>query len=139
MAPQLSKDLRDCVVKWRVDHGYTYRKLSQLAGCSIGTIANILAYHNLYGTSVNPFRHYPGRPRLLDSQDRAYVDELLHREPTIYLDEIQLKLYEDRDPQEWEARNRRCLVVGVYIVELEHLLKHLSARQSEESDGCSSL
>jgi hypothetical protein len=42
MAPHLSKDLHDRVVKWRTDHCYTYRKLADLAGCSIETIANIL-------------------------------------------------------------------------------------------------
>ncbi|KAF8808608.1 hypothetical protein BYT27DRAFT_7096000, partial [Phlegmacium glaucopus] len=57
MAPHLLKDLHDCIVKWWSDHGYMYQKLADLAGCSIGTITNILTYHNHYGTSVNPF-HY---------------------------------------------------------------------------------
>ena len=70
MAPHLSKDLRDRVVKWQTYHGYTYRKLADLAG---GAIANILTYHNHHGTSVNPFRYYPGRPRLLD--DTKVQDE----------------------------------------------------------------
>ncbi|KAF8805244.1 hypothetical protein BYT27DRAFT_7192974, partial [Phlegmacium glaucopus] len=92
MAPHLSKDLRDRIVRWRSDHGYTYQKLEDLAGCSIGTIANILTYHNYYGTPVNPFRYYPGRPHLLDEQDRVYIYSLLKIEPTIYLDENQVKL-----------------------------------------------
>jgi transposase len=78
MAPHLSKDLDDCVVKWRTDHGYTYRKLADLVGCSIETIANILTYYNHHGTSVNPFnRYYPGRPRLLDEQDRVYIEKMV--------------------------------------------------------------
>ncbi|KAF8814761.1 hypothetical protein BYT27DRAFT_7205724 [Phlegmacium glaucopus] len=92
MAPHLSKDLRDIIVRWRSDHGYTYQQLEDLAGCSIGTIANILTYHNHYSTLVNPFRYYPGCPRLLDKQDRVYIYSLLQSEPTIYLDEIQVKL-----------------------------------------------
>jgi len=74
-----------------------YRKLADLAGCSIGTITNILVYHNHYGTSVNPFRYYPGHPCLLDEQDQVYIDSLLQCEPTIHLDEIQVKLPDDRD------------------------------------------
>ncbi|KAF8805230.1 hypothetical protein BYT27DRAFT_7090275 [Phlegmacium glaucopus] len=53
--PHLLKDLRDRIVKWQSDRGYMYRKLADLAGCSIGTITNILTYHNHYGTLVNPF------------------------------------------------------------------------------------
>ena len=51
----------------------------------------------MYGTSTNPYRQCIGRPRLLDQDDCAYIDALLDREPTIYLDEIQNKSVEDRD------------------------------------------
>lgn len=97
MAPSLSKDLRDRVVQWRIQNNWSYRKLADMAGCSIGTIANILMYHRVYGTSTNPYRKRTGRPRLLDHDDCAYIDTLLNRDPTIYLDEIQDKLVEDRD------------------------------------------
>ena len=97
MAPQLSKDLRDHVVCWRTEHQYSYRKLAELAGCSVGTIANILMYHHIFGSSVNPFGQRPGRPCELDEEDRGYLENLLQCEPTIYLDEIQQKLQEDRD------------------------------------------
>ena len=54
MAPHLSKDLRDRVVQWRLTDQKTYCKLSALAGCSIGTISNILRYHHTFGQSTNP-------------------------------------------------------------------------------------
>lgn len=96
MAPQLSKDLRDRVMFWHTEYQYSYRKLAELAGCSIGTITNILMYHRIFGSSVNPFGRRPGRSRELDEEDRGYLEHLLQREPTIYLDEIQQKFQEDR-------------------------------------------
>jgi len=53
MAPALSKDLRNRVVQWRIEKNWSYRKLAELAGCSIGTIATILMYHRIYGSSTN--------------------------------------------------------------------------------------
>ena len=50
-APALSKDLRDRVVQWCIEKNWSYRKLAELAGCSIGTIANILMYHRIYRSS----------------------------------------------------------------------------------------
>ena len=92
MAPALSKDLRDRVVHWRIQNEWSCRKLADMAGCSIGTVANILMYHHMYGTSTNPYRPRTGWPHLLDQDNCAYVDALLDWEPTIYLDEIQDKL-----------------------------------------------
>lgn len=97
MAPALSKDLRDRVVQWRIEKKWSYRKLAELAGCSIGTIANILMYHHIYGSSSNPFGQHPRRPYLLDRDDCAYIDTLLQNDPGIYLDEVQAKLLEDRN------------------------------------------
>ena len=87
----------DRVVEWRIQNNWSYQKLADMAGCSIGTITNILMYHRMYGTSTNLFRHHTGQPCLLDQEDYGYIDTLLDREPTIYLDEIQDKLMEDRD------------------------------------------
>ena len=88
MALHMSKDLRDRVVKWRMEMGMTYRQLAEMAGCSIGTIYTILAYHKTYGQSTNPLAECTGRPRLLDQDDVAFIDQLLEREPMLYLDEI---------------------------------------------------
>ena len=86
MAPALSKDLRDRVVQWHIEKNWSYRKLAELAGCSIGTIATILMYHRIYGSSTNPFRQRPRWPHLLDRDDCAYIDTLLQNDLTIYLE-----------------------------------------------------
>lgn len=96
MAPPLSKDLRDRVVRWRLEDGKTYHELAKLAGCSIGTINNILHYHYEFGQSTNPFNRRPGPAPLLNAEDMAFIDELLEREPCLFLDELQDRLEEGR-------------------------------------------
>lgn len=99
MAPPLSKDLRDRVVHWRLKDGKTYRELAKLAGCSIGTIANILHYHCEFGQSTNPFNHRPGPTPLLNAEDMHFISELLEREPCLFLDELRDWLQEGREKQ----------------------------------------
>ena len=64
MALTCSKDLRGRVVKWCEEYGYSYKKLAELAGCSNGTISNILQYQQLYSQSTHPFSQRPGRTRI---------------------------------------------------------------------------
>ena len=61
MVPPLSKDLRDSVVRWRIEDGKTYCKLADLAYCSFGTISNILCFHHLFRQFTNPFSYQPGQ------------------------------------------------------------------------------
>ena len=95
MVPPLSKDLRDRVIHWRLEDGKTYRELAKLAGCSIGTITNILHYHHKFGQSTNPFNRWPGPAPLLNAGDMDFINELLDREPCLFLDELQDRLEED--------------------------------------------
>jgi transposase len=99
MVPPLSRDLRDSVVRWRNEDGKTYRELAHLADCSIGTIGNILRFHHLFGQSTNPFGHRPGQPPMLNAGDMEFLDELLEREPCLFLNELQGKLYDGRHKQ----------------------------------------
>jgi len=92
MAPHLSKDLHNRVVKWWMERGMTYRELAIMAGCSIGMIYTILDYHYTYGQSTNPLSEHTGWPCLLDAGDSIFLDQLLEREPMLYLDEIWRKL-----------------------------------------------
>lgn len=93
MAPPLSKALRDRVVVWHQKNpDWTYRFLAELAGCSIGTISNILKYQSLYGQSTNPFGHRLGRQPFLDQPDLDFLQNLLDEEPCLYLDEIHSRL-----------------------------------------------
>jgi transposase len=128
MAPHLSKDLRDRVVNWRMEHGLSYRELANLAKCSIGTISNIFYYHSTYGQSTNPLSERIGRPRLLDDGDMTFLDQLLDREPTLYLDEILVKLE--------EARNASISIATLQrgLVRLDITRKSISKEAKERND-----
>jgi transposase len=110
MAPHLSKDLCDHVVKWWMESGMTYRELANLAECSIGTICTILSYYKTYGQSTNPLAERTGWPRLLDQDDRVFIDQLLEREPLLYLDEISSRLEEAWNSSVSLATLQRALV-----------------------------
>jgi transposase len=99
MVRPLSKDLRDRVVRWRIEDGKTYRELAHLANCSIGTISNILRFHHTFGQSTNPFGYRPGQPPLLNAGDMEFLDKLLEREPCLFLDELQDRLYDRHHKQ----------------------------------------
>jgi len=94
MALTCSKDLRGWVVKWCEEYGYSYKKLAELAGCSNGTISNILQYQQLYSQSTHPFSQHPGRTRIF--YHTAFIYRLLQRQCSIHLDEVQAKFREDR-------------------------------------------
>jgi len=99
MVRPLSRDLRDRVVCWRIEDGKTYHELAHLADCSIGTISNILCCYHTYGQSTNPFGYHPGQSPLLNAGDMEFLDELLEREPCLFLDELQDRLYDSRHKQ----------------------------------------
>jgi transposase len=80
-----------------MQYGYTYRHITKLANCSIGTVTNILQCHHLYGQSTNPFGQRPGRTPFLDAGDLTYLNHLLEREPWLYLDELQERLEDARN------------------------------------------
>jgi len=65
LAPTLSKDLRGQVVQWCEEYGYSYKKLSELVGCSAGTISNILQYQPTSVIGQNSFHRFlnPGNLR----------------------------------------------------------------------------
>ena len=52
---------------------------------------------NKFRTTVNPFKHYTGQSRYLDEEDVLYLTTLLKANPSLYLDELQLKLADARD------------------------------------------
>ena len=110
MAPHLLKDLCDCVVKWRMESGMTYRELVNLAECSIGTICTTLSYYKTYGQSTNPLAERTGQPCLLNQDDRVFTDQLLKKEPLLYLDEISSRLEEARNSSVFLATLQRALV-----------------------------
>ncbi|KZP18179.1 hypothetical protein FIBSPDRAFT_676564, partial [Athelia psychrophila] len=97
MPPPLPKALRDNIVRWRNEHNYTYRRIAELANCSIGTVSNILQCYHDHGQSTNPLGQRTGRNRILEEGDLVFLDDLMERDPCLYLDEIQDQLCDVRD------------------------------------------
>ena len=100
MALTCSKDLRGRVVKWCEEYGFSYKKLTELAGYSNGTISNILQVQQLYSQSTHPFSQHPERTWIFYHTDVAFIYRILQRQHSIHLDEVQAKFRED-----WRIRD----------------------------------
>src|SRR5271170_2577729 len=95
MPRPLSKDLHDCIVKWRME-GRTYEEIAQTASCSVGTVFNVLKCFHNYGQSTHPIAKDFGSLSSLKYGDLMFLDRLLEQDPCLYLDELQEKLREYR-------------------------------------------
>jgi transposase len=76
---------------------WSYRQIALVAGCSIGTVYNVLQLHREYGQVTNPLAE-PTHKRhiVMDEADYKFVRGLVTAQPTLYLDEIQDRLFESR-------------------------------------------
>lgn len=92
MTPPLSTDLRQRIVDWRTQEGWTYKQIARTARCSIGTVHNIMMVYNQYGQVINPLSEHRGRKRLLSGDDINYLRSVLMANPTLYVDELRDRL-----------------------------------------------
>src|SRR5258705_9096036 len=97
MAPHLDQQLRERIVSWRFDDEKPAREIAALANCLEATVYNVLRLHRMFGTVTNPYRQQRSRPRALDQGDMNYIYSILEANPSLYIDEIQQKLFEVRD------------------------------------------
>jgi transposase len=111
-APLVS-ELRDRILVWRYEQNKPAEEIAELAGCSERTVYNILRNEREYGQTTNPHAQHRGRPRALNMGDLDYLSALLDATPTLYLDELQQKL--------WDAR-----AVDVSIPTLSRAIRRLA-------------
>jgi len=98
MPPQLSIDLKERILKWYFEDGLTYRDICDQARVSLGLISNTIRnFQEFGGQVVNPFRRHTGRPSYLNDQDMAFIQSTINANPSIYLDELQKRLYDTRN------------------------------------------
>lgn len=90
----LSQDLKDRIVKWYYKDQETMAQIAEHAHCSIGTVSNVLHIYHEYGNVKDPFRQYTGQPSKLSKADLRFLDTIVVANPSLYLDEIQEKLWE---------------------------------------------
>ena len=62
--------------------------------CSIGLIYNVIRNYRDFGQVRNPFALRAGRPCILTEEDLLFLNALLEANPSLYLDELQQKLFD---------------------------------------------
>lgn len=92
----ISQDLKARIPVLFHDQGYTVKEICEILGIKKSLVYQALTYFKAYGVAHNPFAHKPGRNRLLAPADVKFVSALVDRRHTIYLDEIQDELYQQR-------------------------------------------
>lgn len=97
MPARLSEDLCRRIVAWRLEDGFEVEDIAVLAACSVRTVYNVLALYRDFNAVHNPHARQRGRPRALTTNDTSYLHSLLRADPTLYLDELQERLYQARD------------------------------------------
>ncbi|KAF7341824.1 Transposase domain-containing protein [Mycena sanguinolenta] len=93
----LAPQLRERIVAWRYEQRKPVDEIAELAGCSESTVYEILRNYRDFGQTNNPYAQRRGRPRALDMGDISYLSSVLDANPTLYLDEIQELLWENRE------------------------------------------
>jgi len=61
--------------------------------CSIGLVYKVICNYRDFGQVRNPFNGRGGRPCTLTDQDISFLNALLKANPSLYLDEMQQKLF----------------------------------------------
>ncbi|KAE9395271.1 Homeodomain-like protein [Gymnopus androsaceus JB14] len=96
MSRSLSQDIRRRIVHWRIEEGREIHEIAQLAGCCDNTVYTILRMYRESGELHNVNAIPYGRPRILNSGDKAYILSILKAMPSLFLDEIQDCLWNHR-------------------------------------------
>ena len=97
MPVRISDDLKERIITWYYTDNKTMEEIRDLARCSIGLISNVIRNYREYGEVRNPFTRRAGRPRSLSDEDMAFIQTLIDANPSLYLDEIQQRLYDIRE------------------------------------------
>ena len=88
----LSSDLKERVVSLYFSGNMSMREVADLLNVSLGLVYNVISCYRAFGQVNNPWPQSYGRHRILDDGDLSFIRELIHAQPSIYLDEIQYKL-----------------------------------------------
>lgn len=92
----VSQDLKARIPVLFYDQGYSAKEICGILGIKKSLVYQALAYFKAYGVAHNPLARKSGRRRLLSVADVNLVSALVNRRHTIYLDEIQDELYQER-------------------------------------------
>lgn len=97
MAPRTtSKDIKDRIPVLFHELGYGVKKICYILGIKKTLVYKTLSYVRNYGTTVNPFARLAGRHRKLTRDDMQAIMHMISSQNTLYIDEIQVKLWTER-------------------------------------------
>ena len=82
------------MVIWHTKLGKSAAKTAELAGCSKCTVQEVLWLHRESGNIRKTFVQPHSSPQSLNHGDIIYISFLLNANPTVYLDELQIRLAE---------------------------------------------
>jgi transposase len=95
MTRAISEDLKKRIVDWYIIDGRTMEEIRDLSRCSIGLVYNTIQTYREYGQVTNPFhRRSSGRPLDITDDNRKFIESILSANPSLYLDEIQQRLWD---------------------------------------------
>ena len=87
-------DIRNRIIVWHFEEQKGAPEIAQLAGCSESAVYKILALYREYGQVTNPHACPRGCPCALDMTVLNYMSALLDANPTLYLNELQEKIFD---------------------------------------------
>jgi transposase len=94
MPLRVSDDLKECIIRWYYIDMITMEEIRDHAKCSIGLIYNVIRNYRDFGQVRNPFALCTGWPCTLTDEDLIFLNALLEANPSLYLDELQQKLFD---------------------------------------------
>lgn len=74
-------------------NGYDVKEICDLLGVKKTLAYTTLSHHQLYGNPYNPHACQTGHPQLLQPPDIWFLQAILERQQTVYVDELQEELY----------------------------------------------
>ncbi|PPQ86725.1 hypothetical protein CVT24_012471 [Panaeolus cyanescens] len=129
MAPQLSADLKERIIKLYFEDGLTYRDIRDEIDVSLGLISKVVRNCQEFGHVNGVFHPRTGRPSYINDEDMDFIGATLKANPSLYLDELQKRLADTRNVHISISTLSRTLASGQYS--RKYLSKQSAERNAE--------
>lgn len=88
--------LKERIPDLHLRYGYSVQEICRILAVKKSLVYKTLEYHRVHGVTFNILANSAGRHRALSAQDLKFLRAMIHKRPTIYLDELQHELVEQR-------------------------------------------
>ncbi|KZV67234.1 hypothetical protein PENSPDRAFT_611708, partial [Peniophora sp. CONT] len=96
MPAAYSEDLKKRIVACYYDDKNSMPQIAHRLKVSLGLVHKVLTLYGKYHMVVDPFSQRTGRLPILTGPDLRYIKALYEMRNTLYLDEVQARLYAAR-------------------------------------------